>query len=140
MAEDQFWIGVHGVIAWRGRILALRRAPSMAYRPGHWDLPGGHLAIGESFEQCLLREIDEETGLTARIERLVGVNQASEGAYVQLIYACRLDAEPPPIRLRPLEHCDSRWLTVAEVKALRELIPYLERSAARGMLDWAAEA
>ncbi len=141
MAEDQFWIGVHGVIAHRGRILILRRAREMIYRPGHWDLPGGHLAIGESFEQCLTREIGEETGLTARIERMIGVNQAPEGPYVQLIYACRLDADPPPmVRLRPSEHCEARWLSVAEVRRLDEPIPYLERIAARGMLDWTADS
>ena len=50
MAEDQFWVGVHGVIARGGKLLVLKRAPSMRYKPGTWDLPGGHLAIGESFE------------------------------------------------------------------------------------------
>jgi len=40
MAEQQFWIGVHGVIEDRGKILVLRRAPSMIYKPGAWDLPG----------------------------------------------------------------------------------------------------
>ena len=53
MAESQFWIGVHGIIADRGRLVVLRRAARMPYRPGHWDLPGGHLTLGESFEDAL---------------------------------------------------------------------------------------
>src|SRR5258708_2548386 len=52
MAEQQFFVGIHGVIASRGRILVLKRAPVMIYRPGSWDLPGGHIALGESFEDC----------------------------------------------------------------------------------------
>jgi len=31
--------------------------------PGTWAFPGGHLEGGESFEQCAVREVAEETGI-----------------------------------------------------------------------------
>ncbi len=37
------------------------------YAGGHWDLPKGKLEKGESFTQAALRELKEETGLTATI-------------------------------------------------------------------------
>jgi 8-oxo-dGTP diphosphatase len=133
MAEQQFWIGVHGVIEDSGKILVLRRAPSMTYKPGSWDLPGGHLAANESFEECLAREVTEETGLTIEIDRLLCANKAP-GPYLQLIYACRTSGSSREVTLRPFEHVEYRWATLDELRRLGELIPYLDQIIARGIL------
>lgn len=37
----------------------------MIFRRGHWDLPKGKLDDGESLEECALREVREETGLSS---------------------------------------------------------------------------
>ena len=34
------------------------------YRLGHWDLPKGKLESGENIEECAVREVEEECGLT----------------------------------------------------------------------------
>jgi 8-oxo-dGTP diphosphatase len=134
MAEAQFYVGVHGVIANRGRILVLRRAPVMRYRPSAWDLPGGHLALGESFEDCLLREVKEETALDVAIERLLGLHSMVAEPYLQALYACRLTVFQK-LALRPDEHVDSRWVTPAELETM-ELIPYLAGIVRAGMLTY----
>lgn len=41
----------------------------MMYRNGRWDLPKGHVEEGETYEDCAVREIAEETGVRARIVR-----------------------------------------------------------------------
>ncbi len=138
MAEDQFWVGVHGVIARGGKLLVLKRAPSMPYKPGTWDLPGGHLVLGESFEECLAREIEEETGLTIAPPHLLGIH-SSVGPYLQAIFACAVAGHANDIRLRPHEHVEARWVLPAELVHL-ELIPYLEGIQRRGMLDFVAAA
>jgi len=137
MAEDQFWVGIHGVIARGGKLLVLKRAPTMMYKPGTWDLPGGHLALGELFEECLAREIVEETGLTIANAQLLGIHN-SVGPYLQAIFACTIANDADRIRLRPYEHVDSRWVTLAELQKL-ELIPYLEGIMRRGMLDFVSD-
>ena len=134
MAEAQFWIGVHGIVAHENRILVLRRAPSVTYKPGCWDLPGGHLSNGESFEQCLAREVAEETGLTIEVERLLGLTQALDGPYMQIVFSCKV-AVAGPIRLADFEHDEARWLSANELRDLTPLIPYLERIISQGMLD-----
>jgi 8-oxo-dGTP diphosphatase len=134
--EAQFWIGVHGAIIGEShRLLLLRRAPTMVYRPGHWDLPGGHLAVEEEIHDCLRREIAEETGLAIDIGPLLGFNKANDGPYLQMIFACRPSKPVLPLSLCPQEHDAARWLTVAELRQQPRLIPYLATILRRGMLD-----
>ncbi len=134
MVEDQFFVAVHGVISNRGRVILLRRAARLKYAPGDWDLPGGHLAAGEDFEQCLLREVREETGLDIGVERLLGVNKMPAEAYVQVFYACRTLVYQK-VTLQPREHVEYRWVTPQKMAAL-DLIPYLKIALGRGLLNY----
>lgn len=52
----------------RGRLLLQQRSDG-----GQWGLPGGSVEIGESVTEAAAREVLEETGLTVRVRRLVGV-------------------------------------------------------------------
>jgi 8-oxo-dGTP pyrophosphatase MutT (NUDIX family) len=52
----------------RRKILLTRRADN-----GRWCLPGGHMEAGESVTEACAREMWEETGLTVRVVRLLGV-------------------------------------------------------------------
>ena len=54
--------------AGRERILLTRRSDN-----GRWCLPGGRMEPGESTAEACARELREETGLEARIGRLIGV-------------------------------------------------------------------
>lgn len=51
----------------KGQVLILREAPKETYtgntQSGRYQLPGGKLEPGETFEECLRREVQEETGL-----------------------------------------------------------------------------
>src|SRR5258708_40120741 len=89
MEEAELWSGVHGVIVEDAGVLVLRRAQRMVYKPGAWDLPGGHLALEETLEHCLRREIGEETGLEVEIVRVLGVRKASARPYGQVIFSCK---------------------------------------------------
>ena len=47
-----------------GMVLNQKGELLMIFRRGQWDMPKGKLDNGESIEQCALREVSEETGLT----------------------------------------------------------------------------
>lgn len=38
------------------------------YESGHWDFPKGHIELNETKEQAALRELKEETGLSAELQ------------------------------------------------------------------------
>jgi 8-oxo-dGTP pyrophosphatase MutT (NUDIX family) len=78
----------------QGRILLTRRADN-----GLWCLPGGGMESGESAAEACEREVLEETGLSVRVKRLVGIYSHSDqlivypdGRKVQIV-ALHFEAE-----------------------------------------------
>ncbi len=42
----------------------------------YWVLPGGRLEYGETFYECAVRELSEETGLNVQVERFLYLSEA----------------------------------------------------------------
>jgi 8-oxo-dGTP diphosphatase len=75
---------VAGVILDREkRVLLVKRGVEPCI--GTWTLPGGFIEIGEHPDDCILREIKEETDLDCRIRHLLGVYQQKGWKYRSVI-------------------------------------------------------
>ena len=70
------------------------------YRERRWDLPGGRIARTESFEEGLVREVREETGLEVRVGRLLVVDTKRKHRVVLIFEAEVVGGEE---RARPAE-------------------------------------
>ncbi|MFD2762407.1 NUDIX hydrolase [Lentibacillus juripiscarius] len=45
-------------------------------RGSGWSLPGGAVEHGETLEQAVIREAEEETSLTVEVQNIIAVNEA----------------------------------------------------------------
>ena len=98
-----------------GKIFCAQR-PEDKSLGGFWEFPGGKLEAGESPEQALIREIQEE--LNSEIEIISFVNEASYdydfGTVVMKTYHAKLVSG----NLELLEHQNSTWLAPQDLKSL----------------------
>ena len=66
MAEDIEWTDCVGVLCYKEEsVLMIQRGT--APRKGEWSIPGGRIEAGESERAAALRELMEETGVTAKL-------------------------------------------------------------------------
>jgi len=119
-------------------LLGLRAAWKRAW-PGHWDAIGGRVEPGEGLEQALIRECQEEVGLSpTRYERVLSeVERYPErnGAALHHIYLVS-DWEGGEAVNRVDEHDEIRWFSLDEMAQLPnltipDLITLVQASLAR---------
>lgn len=101
-----------------GQLLVTLRAPEKENWAGYWENTGGAVQAGENSLQAAVRELREETGITAAPAdlRLLGSTQWRQG--FMDIYLCHADIPMENIRLQPGETADARWVTLAELDAM----------------------
>lgn len=64
----KFRPSVYGILVEDGRVL-LKRNPLI----DKFDLPGGGVELGETPQECLIREFKEETGLIVEIDKILDI-------------------------------------------------------------------
>jgi ADP-ribose pyrophosphatase YjhB (NUDIX family) len=85
-----------GVLAERdGQLLLVRRNHEPAF--GRWAFPSGYVDAGEVLEDAARREVLEETGVTVRLDRLLGAYSEPGSPVVFIAYAGTItDGDPAP--------------------------------------------
>jgi len=87
------YLTVDGVVRYRGCIVVIERM----YPPLGLALPGGFVDVGETCEDAITREVEEETNLSAHVTNLIGVysdpDRDKRGHIVTVAYALEADGK-----------------------------------------------
>ena len=125
---------VNALLTQNGTVLLARRAVHRDDRPNEWNPPGGRVEPGESIEDALARELQEETGLTPVAFRKLGTMDDPRPGYADVAYHMYIvtgwsGGEP---RLLGDEHSELRWFAIDEACARTDLafdtyVPFFRR-------------
>jgi isopentenyl-diphosphate delta-isomerase type 1 len=100
----------------RGELFLQKRSQKKDTFPGAWDSSAsGHLCCGEDYDQCALRELEEEIGLKPENapERLFKIDACAETGQEHVwVYRCVSD-RPLTLNLEEIERGD--WFTPAGI-------------------------
>jgi mutator protein MutT len=124
------------------RVYVQRRTADRRLLPGTWDIVGGHLEEGETPEQALAREVEEETGW--RVREIVATVTDWEWEYEgrvrrELDYLVTVDGDLARPRLEEGKHDASAWVGPDDLdllmvnrtdgdRRLRDIVAYAVRT------------
>jgi len=74
MKAQRLRIAAYALLHDNGRILLCRLSKELPEWEGCWTLPGGGLEFGESPEEAVVREVEEETGLKIKVRNVAGID------------------------------------------------------------------
>jgi mutator protein MutT len=115
-------IGVGGAVVRDDKLLFIRRASR--HGRGNWQLPGGFIEPNETIEQAVVREVQEEAGVIAEVEAVLGLRSrydpnSGNGVYIILLLR-PISGEPIPDG-HETDHAE--YFTLGQISELKPLPP-----------------
>lgn len=101
------------------RILVVKRSEDAQISPNIWEFPGGKCEYLESLEECVIREIKEETSLNVIIKDVLYTwNDKSDRCrhIIGVNFECEMVGES--IIKLTFEHSDFKWVNADEILLL----------------------
>jgi 8-oxo-dGTP diphosphatase len=102
---------VNAVLLRANEVLLAKRSPTRRAYAGLWSFPGGHVEAGESLEQALHRELEEEVGISPTDFRLFSqITDPASATTIYHMYVVTAWTGTPTIR--DSEHTELRWFAL----------------------------
>lgn len=111
-----------------GNLLVQKRSIKKDLNPGRWDMRfGGHILAGQTVDEGVLRELEEETGLKLKLGQLIkGAclrrDNMPNREFTQ-VYFFKYDPRLGEMKFADGEVDESKWMKIAEITASMEKHP-----------------
>jgi len=112
-------VTVSGFIYDQGKTLLLRRGLQESFLPGHWEVPGGKLELGEDPYLGVLREVREEASLDCEV---IGIHHVwgdvtdYKGEETHFVEICFILKMKPGQSVKPGDGMDdSAWIIKSDI-------------------------
>ena len=119
-AEDFINLGI--VVNDKDKVLMIRRKNKETGKAGavlEWAFPGGKQRYAESREQCVEREILDETGYSIEWIREISMRLHPEVMVFIVYHLCRLKSKKPTAKPKePHEIAEIKWVESQDIKNL----------------------
>jgi len=111
-------LAVGAVALHDGALLLVRRGRGAA--AGEWSVPGGRVEVGETVAAAVVREVLEETGLEAVVDRFLGWVERIDAQYhfVILDFAVTV-LDPAQAPVAGDDAAEVTWVPLADLGELR---------------------
>ena len=113
-------VGVGGAVVNDGRLLLVRRASRRGR--GNWQIPGGFVERDETIELAVVREVEEEAGVTATVQGVLGIrNRYDEegGNSLYIVMRLTLQSGEPNPDMKEVDKAE--YFSLAEIQALEHI-------------------
>jgi len=120
-------VGVGAVVlSDNGKVLLVQEQPLAGRALNYFKLPGGMVDPKEHLQHAVLREVQEETGILARFDAVLGFRHHHQGQFgaSNLYMVCRLLAPEQPVQPDAREILQARWFGVEDYLADVNASPY----------------
>ena len=113
-------VGVGGAVVRDGRLLLVRRASRRGR--GNWQVPGGFIEPDETIEKAVVREVEEEAGVTAEVQGVLGLRNRYDPDNGNSLYIVML-MRPVGGEPKPDDHevDQAGYYTMEEIRCLEPL-------------------
>lgn len=95
---------------------------------GLWSLPAGRLEDDETLQQCVTREVKEESGIRAKPSGIIGVyfNNTENGITSIIVYDMKYISGEPRANYTDVQ--DSQWFSESEISNLTLRSQYINQA------------
>ena len=122
------YFAVSGVVKHDGKVLIMKKSSDDYHYPDRWSFCSGYVKEFQSAEDNILREIKEETGLTASIvkkrEILCKEDKKIGRTWVIMPFLCKVSSKNVKL---DHENTDFKWISHNEIKKY-PTVPGIEKT------------